>query len=551
MISKYYFTLVAMAGVLLSFGTALGLAHGAGLSASALAVPAVVFAFLLSRRPGGEPLPERLMAAAVFPALAGASPWAGPQLARHPVIGGAVLVVFIGSSVWARRLGPAAARLGAMAPTVAIACLLASPPAPADVPWWPECGWTALVALCAFTWVRGTRWLGERLTGIPGPRPRPTPPRRDSPRRGMAASTRMALQISLSLAAALTAGHLLFGAHWQWCAISVMVVSLGTAGRGDQALKGIERGLGALSGTLLAAALAAVAGPQGTARIVVIFVLLALASGLRQYSYALYACGITAVLSELYGYFGESAGHLLPVRLEALSMGAAIAVAAGWLVLPVRTRDVLRTRLAAALAALSALLAARRAGAGTREALTAFDTAADNIRASARPYRLHQSVLRLTRPSLAAPHPADAAEALLRCRAPARALAATEPGPGERATAVAVGILRRALADPAALQRGLPEPAGHGPLADLDTALRQVTAAIPALRPHGPVAGRSIGSCPAVAAASTTTVRRGPPTGHRRPSKRSRRQPGAQSSAAKPQVQTFRSTREGLFHGVR
>lgn len=487
MINKGYSTLMAMAAVLLSFGTALGLAHGAGLPAPALAVPGVVFGFMLSRRPGGEPLPEKLTAAAVFSVLAGATAWLGPQLARHPVTSGAVLVVFIGGSVWARRFGPVATRLGAMAPAVAIACLLASPAGSADVPWWPECGWTALAALCAFTWVRGTRWLGERLTGIPGPRPRPASPGRDSPGQGMATSTRMALQAALSLAAALTAGHLLFGAHWQWCAISVMVVSLGTAGRGDQALRGIERGLGALSGTLLAAALAAVAEPHGTARIVVIFALLALASGLRQYNYAFYACGITAVLSELYGYFGEPAGHLLPIRLEALSLGAAIAVTVGWLVLPVRARDVLRARLAVALAALSALLAARRAGTGTREALAAFDAAAENVRASTRPHRLHQSVLRLTRTSRA-PHPADAGQALLRCRAPVHALAATEPGPHERATAAAIAILRRALAGPAAPQRGLPEPAGQGPLADLDTALRQVAVTVPALRPHGPAA---------------------------------------------------------------
>jgi Fusaric acid resistance protein-like len=484
MLSKSYSILVTMAAVLLSFLTALGLAHGAGLPAPALAVPAVVFGFMLSRRPGGEARPEKLTAAAVFSVLAGASTWFGPQLARHPLISGAVFVVFIGGSVWARRFGPVATRLGTMAPAVAISCLLASPAGPADVPWWPECGWTALVALCAFTWVRGTRWLGERLTGIPGPLPRPASPRRDSPRPGMANSTRMALQAALSLAAALTAGHLLFGAHWQWCAISVMVVSLGTAGRGDLALRGIERGLGALAGTLLAAALAAVAEPHGTACIVVIFVLLGLASGLRQYNYAFYACGITAVLSELYGFFGEPAGHLLPIRLEALSLGAAIAVAVGWFVLPVRARDVLRVRLAVALAALSALLAARRAGAGTREALAAFDAAAENVRAAMRPHRLHQWVLRLTRTSLA-PHPADAGEALLRCRAPVHALAATEPGPHERATAAAIGILRRALADPAALRRGLSEPAGQGPLANLDTALRQVAVAVPVLRPRG------------------------------------------------------------------
>ena len=177
----------------------------------------------------------------------------------------------------------------------------------------------------------------------------------------MADSTRTAVQAALALATALTAGHLLFGAHWQWCAMSVMVVSLGTAGRGDLALRGVERGLGALAGALVAAALAAVAEPRGTAAIVMIFVLLGLASGLRQYSCAVYACGIAAGLSELSGYFGESALELLAIRRRELSLGAAIAVAIGWFLLRCAPGTWCAPASAAALAALSALLAARRA----------------------------------------------------------------------------------------------------------------------------------------------------------------------------------------------
>jgi hypothetical protein len=57
-----------------------------------------------------------------------------------------------------------------------------------------------------------------------------------------------------------------------------------------------------------------------------------------------------------------------------------------------------------------------------------------------------------------------------------------EAGPRERVTAT--GILRRALADPAALQRGLPQPADQGPPADFDAALRQMAATVPALVPR-------------------------------------------------------------------
>ena len=482
MLSKVYNPLVTMTAVLLSFGTAVALAHAGGLPSPALAVPGVVFAFTLARRPGGEPLPEKLTAAVLFSVLAGASACLGPQLSRHPVVSGAVFVAFMGGSVWARRFGAAAARLGAMAPAVALPCLIAAPAAAAGGPWWPGCGWMALVGLSAFGWVGTVRWLGRRLTGLPGPRLRPAPAGRANPRAGMPASTRMAVQTTLALAIALTAGHLLFGAHWQWCAISVMVVNMGTAGRGDLALKGIERGLGAMAGTIVATALPGTAQPHGPAAVATIFVLLALASGVRQYSYAVYACCVTAVLSVLYGYFGESAQDLLPIRLGALSLGAAIAVTIGWFLLPVRARDVVRARLASALAALSAVLEARRTGSAVSAALTAFDAAAESAWASARPHRLHRAVLRLTRTPGDA-HPADIGDALREARVSVRAMARAGAGPRERATAAAIGSLRRALADPAAPLPCLPEPAHQGPLDGVDAALRQAAAAIPALRP--------------------------------------------------------------------
>ena len=66
MLSKAYNPLVTMTAVLLSFGTAVALAHASGLPSPALAVPGVVFAFTLARRPGGAPPRETLAAAALF-----------------------------------------------------------------------------------------------------------------------------------------------------------------------------------------------------------------------------------------------------------------------------------------------------------------------------------------------------------------------------------------------------------------------------------------------------------------------------------------------------
>ncbi|WEP00113.1 FUSC family protein [Streptomyces sp. FXJ1.172] len=475
-----------MIAVLGSFFTAVEIARlAAGYPAAVLGVPGVIFAFMLSRRPGGEPVLEKLGSAAALSVFAGASVWIGSQMAGHPVIGGAVFVVLMAGSIWARRFGAVVTRLGAMVPLALIACLLTAGSGTGHVSWWPICGWMALVGLSAFVWVRVVRWVAEKLTGVAGPQSPQAPAKRSPQRPGMSTSTRMALQMAVALTAAFSFGHLLFGEHWQWCVISAMVVSLGTVGRGDLALKGVERGLGAMAGTLVATLITVVAAPHGTTSIVLIFVVLALASVLRSYSYAYYAAGITTTLSLLYGYFGESAQHLLLIRLQALVLGAVVAVAVGWFLVPVRASDALRARLVMTLGALGSLLEARHNGASTAKALAAFDDAANRLDSSARSHRLHRAAAQKLGTGYGTT-PADAGEALLATRRPVHALAASEPGPRERATAKTVGLLRRALSAPADPLPDLPEPAPTAPLADLDAALRQFAAAIPALAKHQP-----------------------------------------------------------------
>ena len=62
------------------------------------------------------------------------------------------------------------------------------------------------------------------------------------------------------------------------------------------------------------------------------------------------------MLALLYRYFGESAAGLLQTRLEAILLGALIGVVSSWLVLPVRSSDVLRRRLGTVLAGISDVL---------------------------------------------------------------------------------------------------------------------------------------------------------------------------------------------------
>ncbi|MEW2492568.1 FUSC family protein [Streptomyces nodosus] len=482
MLRKTYELLLLMFSILLSSTSAAALARLADVPPAALVVPGVIFAFTLLRRPGGELVREQIGSAVLFSVTAGASVWLGSQMSPHPVIGAVVFVALMTASVWTRRFGPTATRLGAMVPPALLAALFTTGGAEQG-PWWPGCGWAALVGLLAFCWVHVLRRAGRRLLHLPRPAPRAAAARRRRARRGPSVSTRMAAQTGLSLAVAFTAGHLLFGEHWQWTVLSALVVNLGTIGRGDLTLKGLERGAGAVLGTLFATGLTVLLHPHGSASVVLICVALAAAMLVRQNSYAGYAACVTTTMSLLYGHFGESAEQLLLIRLQALMVGAVLAVAVGWLLLPVRAGDVVRGRMAAALAGLAAVLDAHREGSDTVVPLRGFEAAVREVHRSARSLWLHRRVLHLMDRRRATPHRTAPVEALVNCLEPLRALTAA-PGslPGEAATAANVAVIRRRLAAPEGPLPNLPPPSPEPPLAALDAALERLAEDLPALR---------------------------------------------------------------------
>jgi uncharacterized membrane protein YccC len=125
---------------------------------------------------------------------------------------------------------------------------------------------------------------------------------------------------------------------------------------------------------------------------------------------------MTAALALLYGYFGESGGHILGLRMLAILLGAALGVASSWLLLPVRTHDVLRRRVADALAALTDVLQALRGNPdAVPSSVAGFHTAVRALDQIAPPLLLSR---RLSR----GPHAADAIEGIRHCAAPVTAL---------------------------------------------------------------------------------------------------------------------------------
>ena len=355
---------VTMAAVLASFGTALLIEREARLTAS-IVILAVALALSIGRvssRQGSRSALLRLLGVLVLPLVAVGANEIGMRMFEHPNLGDTLFVVAVSATIWVRRFGPLATRVGTLVTLPLIATLVvpvvggAGSGSSGDQRWW-----AALVAIVALGWVSAAQLLAERTGLLARPETVPEPPPATSSggsRRRLPASTKMALQMAAALAAAFAIGRTLYPSHWTWVVLTAFIVCSGNRGRGDVVHKAIMRTLGATAGTLAASVLASLVPAGNRWSIAAIFAVLAVALWLRPLSYAYWAAGVTAALALLYGYYGEHGVQLLGDRLEEIVVGAMLGVAASWLLLPVRTTDVLRRDLARALAALSDYLAA-------------------------------------------------------------------------------------------------------------------------------------------------------------------------------------------------
>lgn len=168
----------------------------------------------------------------------------------------------------------------------------------------------------------------------------------------------MALQMAVALASAFAAGDLFFREHWAWIVLTAMIVNLGNRGRLDVLYKGVQRLGGAAAGTVIAfvatytmsAMLPSTA--HGGAHVAVALLALFLGMWLRPFGYAWWALCITIALALLQGLAPLASLSLLGTRLVAIAAGSVIGVASAWWVYPIDSADVVRRRLADALARL-------------------------------------------------------------------------------------------------------------------------------------------------------------------------------------------------------
>lgn len=417
------------------------------------AVLAVVLCVSLSRSQLDRDRHGRLEAALALPVVGLAATGVGYLLLHLPWVGAVVFVAGMAVSIWLRRFGPMARRAGGLIalPFVAI---LTTPYVPTQhashalavlVP--------IIVALLALLWVTACHALARRLRLLPTPTPAPAahaPPivaRRPEALQRLDAPTRMAIQMAVALAVAFAVGYAFFAERWAWIVLTAFIVNSGNRGRLDVAYKSVLRVLGAGAGTLLALALAVHIGVHDGATIGWILVAVFFGVWLRPLGYAWWALFVTIALALLQGFDGSSTGGILGLRLEEIVIGAVIGLAAAWFVVPLRSTDVLRRRIADALATLA----------------DAFDPATpartpEELAAVLAPVQQLAPAFRASRLATARLHPrqpADWIDLLDACHAPVRSLLVRGQAPGE--VRRAIGAARQALREPdqlpAALQR--------------------------------------------------------------------------------------------------
>lgn len=487
-------TAVTYATVLISAAIACVPAVRFGLGIS-IVVLAVMLSISFTPERAGASARQRWVSIVVLPLVGVAAGGVGSLMFETPVVGDSLFVIVLSGAIWIRRYGPVATRIGTLIALPFVTVLIV--PAPIQpgegfAPWAAATAFVVAVVALALQWAaRASGFLPHPAIGpVPGSRTPSAAARSTMRPRG---STRMAVQMAMTLAGAFLIGHLVFGEHWFWAVLTGYVVASGNRGRGDVLFKGIHRTLGALGGTVLATGLSTFAshgaetGLTAGMSVLAIGVILALGLWLRPTGYGWWAAAMTAMISILHELEGTSPGPAMLVRLTAIVVAGAFAVAVAWWVLPVHTVTVLRGRVSAALAALTDLLVAcirqPEEVPGHRAAL---DTALTGIRQLGPTLRLERTA-RLRNRERA--HRADIIPALEACWEPADAIAArVEHGhPLSPEETRELGALARQAGACRRMLVGAPPP----PLTDVPRAFPELHAAITRLEAPLPLIARS------------------------------------------------------------
>lgn len=155
-------------------------------------------------------------------------------------------------------------------------------------------------------------------------------------------ATRRGLQLSLAVGISIALGQWLFPHDSHWVVLSAFVIGAGSVSRGHVAVKGLERFLGAIAGTVMASVVTltqVTSWPylNGAA----LFLILCLAAYGRTYSYWMWALGVTLMITLLQTIEHVSTSPL-DIRLLQMAIGSLCVILISYFVLPIKARDVFK-----------------------------------------------------------------------------------------------------------------------------------------------------------------------------------------------------------------
>lgn len=446
--------------VLLCFGSGLLLDHFA-LPGPAIVVITMVLGLTLGRSRRHHGTRQRLVGLATLPLIAVACAGIGWLFLRHATIADALFTLGLSLSIWLRRFGPWGLRIGALIATPFIAVLVT--PVPVPDPLHPGVGgqplgkmmlWSAVASVIAFLWV----WIVQESATRAGLLPVPPPAVNRAPSQSggrIQVSDRMAVQMLLSLSFAFVIGRGVFGAHWAWIVLTAFIVNIGNRGRGDVVHKSVLRVVGASVGTVAATLLSGLFPPHDRTAVAVILAVMVIGNWLRTFNYMYWAGAVTSVLSLFQGYFGENDIGLVGERLLQIVIGGALSILVAWFVMPIRSGQVLRRRVADCLAPLTdALVAALRSPEELAGHQRLFEHALEALDQVAPAFVAHRRVLRVWLRAATFTHLADAIEAVHGCAEPLSVLAAhAEDNPRAFAEPAVKGLAKAVVGNVAGARR--------------------------------------------------------------------------------------------------
>ncbi|MBA8826792.1 hypothetical protein FHX42_004171 [Saccharopolyspora lacisalsi] len=177
-------------------------------------------------------------------------------------------------------------------------------------------------------------------------------------------NTRQAIQVTVAGALAILVGQAVSPTRYYWAAIAAFVAFTGASTRFETFIKSFNRVLGTLAGLFVAIALARLTAGHTYLIIAVILACLFCGFYLMRVSYALMIFFITIMLAQLYTVLNQLSDQVMLLRLEETAIGAGIGIAVSLVVIPLSTKDTVRSARANFFADLAVLLraAAHRLG---------------------------------------------------------------------------------------------------------------------------------------------------------------------------------------------